>query len=125
MTQYEGYDVKTCTAADFQDTICDCLCDVMVSEADEKPGCIVVPTNLNLRYSEKGGLGLAIAGFYVAVPSFENPPKREEAVKIIREAYETMVQSIAALPLRIGEIREIPIIPETEYNLEIELHHLQ
>jgi hypothetical protein len=97
----------------------------MVSEADEKPGCIVVPTNLNLRYSEEGGLGLAIAGFYVAVPSFENPPKREEAVKIIREAYETMVQSIAALPLRIGEIREIPIVPEMEYNLEIELHHLQ
>lgn len=122
--EYEGWDVKPCKAAEFQDTICDCLCDVMLSEP-EKSGCIVIPTSLKLQYSEKGGLGLAIGGFYVAISSFENPPEKEEAVKIIRETYEIMVQQIAGLPLRIGEIWETPVIPEMEYDLEIEILHLQ
>lgn len=122
--EYEGYEVKLCTSAEFHDTICDCILDVMLSEP-EKPGCVVIPTSLKLQYSEKGGLGLAIGGFYVTIPSFENPPEKEEAVKIIRETYEIMVQQIAGLPLRIGGIRETPVIPELEYDLEIEILHLQ
>lgn len=122
--ELDGYDVKPCKPAEFQDTICDCLCEVMLSKVDEKPGCIAIPTLLNLRYSEKGGLGLAIGGFYVTIPSFENPPERQEAVKIIRETYEIMIQLIANLPLRIGEIRETSVIPKMEYNLEVELLQL-
>jgi hypothetical protein len=119
----DGYQVVPCDKDDFGETFSDCLLDVM-TEKPLTPGCIVIPTSLNLRYSEKRGLGLTIGRFFITIPSLNSPPKKDEIVAEIKEVYE-MIFNGADMPLKIGGIQETTIVPEREYGIEIEIIRLQ
>jgi hypothetical protein len=119
----DGYQVVLCEKDDFGEIFSDCLLEVM-TEKSLTPGCIVIPTSLNLRYSGKGGMGLTIGRFFITIPSFDSPPKKDKVVAEIKEVYE-MIFNGADMPLNIGGIQETIIIPEREYRIEIEIIRLQ
>jgi hypothetical protein len=119
-----GCQIVLCVNNDeFGEVFMDCLVDTM-SDRPLTPGCIIIPTNLNLRYSSEGGLGLAIGRYFIMIPSFIQPIKKDEVVREIGEAYEFLFSTVFER-LKLGDIHETVIVPEQEYGLEIEIRQIQ
>jgi len=119
-----GYQIVPCENNDeFEEVFMDCLVDAM-SDRSLTPGCIVIPTNLNLKYSAEGGLGLAIGRYFIVIPSFISPMKKDAVVLAIREAYEFLFSTVFER-LNLGNIHETVIVPKREYGLEIEIRRIQ
>jgi len=115
----DGYQVVLSAKDDLEESILDCLVDSM-TEPCLTLGCFEIPTHLNLRYSEQGGLGLTIGRFHIVIPSFDSPPGKDEVVALIRQVYEGTFDCVD-MPLRIGSIKENVIAEGEEYGLEIEI----
>ena len=115
----DGYEWKFCEGSELPDVLADCLIDAMLA-IPRKPGSVLVPMNLNLRYSEKRGLVLTIQNFFISIPSFSSPPGKDEVVRTIREVYKDVFET-SGIRLNIGEIRETIIADDREYGLEIEM----
>jgi hypothetical protein len=116
------FEIRPCKSVDLLGVIADCISDVMISESNESRG-MIFPTELSLGYSDEGGLGLAIGPFFITCDN--SPPNREDVIRIVKEAYEIMLVSIAGLLVRIGEIKVIPLARQEECNLEVEILLLQ
>lgn len=121
----DEYQIVPCENNDqFDEALIDCLVDAITLDKPLTLGWIVIPTDLNLRYSAAGGLGLTIGRYFITIPTFVSPMKKDPVLRVIREVYEFLF-STAFKRLRLGDIRETVIVPEREYRLEIEIHQIQ
>jgi len=116
----DDYLVLQCESAMLLDVVTDCLWEVIGANLEQR-NKFSLPVELELAYSQRGGMGLAIGRYWIVCET--NPPDKEGVKKLLRRAYDSIFSGIKHCPIRIGRITELnvpdPEVQRTRMLIEI------